>query len=63
MAKIGTADICANRQAVADAGSPDDSVPAVTLPPDLAASLGRADPNTAAIMAEAANCPPGTTAP
>ena len=63
MAKIGTAGICANQQAVADSGSPDDPVPAVTLPPDLAASLGKADPNAAAIVAEAANCPPATTVP
>ena len=56
LAKTGVAGLCANQQAINDAGSPDDSVPAVTLPADLANKLGAADPNAAAIVAGATNC-------
>lgn len=49
---------CANRQAVADAGDPTDTLPAVTLPPDLEGRLGTLDPGLAATMRQAADCPP-----
>src|SRR6476661_3834140 len=61
VARNGTAGVCANRQAVADAGPDDDPVPPVTLPPDLAARLHQADPAAAAIADQAANCPTETT--
>jgi len=63
MARTGSAGICANEQAVNDAGSADDPVPAVTLPPDLAAKLGKADPAAAAIVAQATSCTSVTDPP
>jgi hypothetical protein len=63
VARNGVAGVCANRQAVADAGSPDDPAPAVTLPPDLTSRLGKADPGLAKVVAGAANCSASTTTP
>src|SRR4051794_38007181 len=63
VARTGTAGICANAQAVNDAGSVDDSVPVVTLPPDLAAKLAKADPAAAAVVAQAATCTPSPGSP
>ena len=63
VARNGVAGVCANRQAVADAGAPEEVVPQVTLPPDLATKLGKADPNAAALMQQATSCPTATTAP
>ena len=58
------AGVCDNQSAVDAAGNPDETVPPATLPPDLAARLGKADPAVAAIMGQAAGCPsPTTTAP
>jgi hypothetical protein len=63
VARNGVAGVCANRQAVADAGSPDDAAPAVTLPPDLASRLGKADPGVAAVVSGATKCTTSTTTP
>src|SRR3954454_5825973 len=56
VARTGTAGICANQQAVNNAGPGDDPMPPLTIPPDLAAKLGKADPAAAAIVAQALNC-------
>jgi hypothetical protein len=63
VARNVTAGVCANRQAVTDAGSGDEAAPDVTLPPDVAARLHHADPSAAAIVAQAATCPTDTTTP
>jgi len=56
----GVAGACANQRAVAAAGSPDDAAPPVTLPPDLAAQLQKADPAVARALGNATTC---TTSP
>ena len=63
VATNGVAAVCANRQAVDAAGGPDETLPPVTLPPDLAGSLQKADPGIAAAVAGATNCASPTTTP
>ena len=63
VARHATTGVCADQQAVVAAGSVDDTVPAVTLPPDLAARLSKADPTAAAILGQASDCPSPTTQP
>ena len=63
VARNVTAGVCANRQAVTDAGPDDEAAPAVTLPPDVATRLRYSDPSAAAIVAQAATCPTDTTTP
>jgi hypothetical protein len=63
LARNGVQGVCAERQAVADNGSSDDPAPAVTLPPNLASKLGKADPSVAAVLAGATNCTTTTTSP
>lgn len=63
VARNGVAGTCANQQSVADAGSSTDAAPAVTVPPDLAAKLSKADPALAAVVGQAALCGSTTTEP
>ena len=63
VARTGVEGLCANQQAVTAAGSPDDSLSPVTLPPDLAAGLKGADPDAAALLSQATSCGAATTAP
>lgn len=61
MANNAVAGTCANRQAVGAAGETGETMPAVTLPPDLAARLGKADPAVVGILGQAAACDATTT--
>jgi hypothetical protein len=63
VARNGVAGVCANSQAVGDAGSPDDPAPQVTLPPDLAAKLHKAAPKLENVVSQATNCTTTTTSP
>src|SRR5581483_7953211 len=57
----GTAGVCANQQAVVAAGAPDDPVPTVAVPSNLADALDQVDPSAAAALRQATTCP--TTQP
>src|SRR5437763_4673078 len=63
VAKNAVAGICANQRAVAAAGSGDDSVSPVTMPPDLAQQLRQIDRAAGAVVDHAVTCPTETITP